>query len=72
VNPDVIAGGHPHISTGHHEHKFGLDWNSAWRLYLSRRGSKWMRWHGISAHIGSQITSLAPFRSALVVSPMCP
>src|SRR5689334_22818260 len=25
VNPDVIAGGHPHISTGHHQHKFGLD-----------------------------------------------
>ena len=26
VNPDVKAGGHPHISTGLHEHKFGLDW----------------------------------------------
>src|SRR5262249_36447373 len=26
VNPDVIAGGHPHISTGQHQHKFGLDW----------------------------------------------
>src|SRR5216684_1675169 len=24
VNPDVQAGGHPHIATGRHEHKFGL------------------------------------------------
>src|SRR5882672_2843568 len=25
VNPDVQAGGHPHIATGRHEHKFGMD-----------------------------------------------
>ena len=31
VNPDVMAGGHPHISTGHHQHKFGMDWATAWR-----------------------------------------
>src|SRR3989441_11552958 len=29
VNPDVQAGGHPHIATGRHEHKFGLDWSEA-------------------------------------------
>jgi diaminopimelate decarboxylase len=65
VNPDVQAGGHPHIATGRHEHKFGLDWSEAKRLYLLHRGSKWIRWQGISAHIGSQITSLEPFRRAL-------
>src|SRR6266436_5973950 len=65
VNPDVQAGGHPHIATGHHEHKFGLDWPEAKRLYLANRDSKWIRWQGISAHIGSQITTLVPFRSAL-------
>ena len=65
VNPDVQAGGHPHIATGRHEHKFGLDWSEAKRLYLLHRSSKWIRWHGISAHIGSQITSLEPFRRAL-------
>src|SRR6266404_866913 len=32
VNPDVEAGGHPHISTGHHEHKFGLDWSAVREL----------------------------------------
>ncbi len=65
VNPDVQAGGHPHIATGRHEHKFGLDWAEAKRLYLAYRNSKWIRWQGISAHIGSQITSLTPFRRAL-------
>ncbi len=65
VNPDVQAGGHPHIATGRHEHKFGLDWAEAKRLYLAHRDSKWIRWQGISAHIGSQITTLDPFRRAL-------
>ncbi len=65
VNPDVQAGGHPHIATGRHEHKFGLDWVEAKRLYLAHQDSKWIRWRGISAHIGSQITTLVPFRRAL-------
>jgi diaminopimelate decarboxylase len=65
VNPDVQAGGHPHIATGCHEHKFGLDWPEAKRLYRAHRNSKWIHWQGISAHIGSQITTLVPFRRAL-------
>src|SRR5207245_7411666 len=65
VNPDVQAVGHPHIATGRHEHKFGLDWSEAKRLYLAHRDSRWIRWRGISAHIGSQITSLEPFRREL-------
>ena len=65
VNPDVLAGGHPHIATGRHEHKFGLDWKEAKRLYLAYRDSKWIRWEGLSAHIGSQITMLDPFRRAV-------
>jgi len=64
VNPDVAAGGHPHISTGLHMHKFGLDWPEAKRLYLAHQDAKWFAWKGISAHIGSQIVSLAPFRKA--------
>src|SRR5579859_6870679 len=64
VNPDVAAGGHPHIATGSHTHKFGLDWPEARRLYLAHKDSKYFRWKGISAHIGSQIVSLEPFRRA--------
>jgi len=65
VNPDVQAGGHPHISTGHHQHKFGMDLAAARRLYLAHRDVRRIRWEGVSAHIGSQVLSLAPFRTAL-------
>ena len=65
VNPDVEAGAHPHISTGHRRHKFGLDWRDSRRLYLAHHDSRWIDWRGISAHIGSQILDLVPFRLAL-------
>ena len=65
VNPDVEAGGHPHIATGHHTHKFGIDWEHALPLYLKYRESRWIEWRGISAHIGSQILTLGPYRRAL-------
>jgi diaminopimelate decarboxylase len=65
VNPDVKAGGHPHISTGLSQHKFGVSWRDARALYLQHRTSKYICWQGISAHIGSQIVGLEPFRQAL-------
>lgn len=65
VNPDVLAGGHPHISTGKPHHKFGIDWAEARRLYLAHADSRVMAWRGISSHIGSQILSVAPYRQAL-------
>jgi diaminopimelate decarboxylase len=66
INPDVQAGGHAHISTGHHRHKFGIDWDEARRLYLDQSHAKRISWQGISAHIGSQILGLAPFRRAVI------
>jgi diaminopimelate decarboxylase len=65
VNPDVKAGGHPHISTGLPHHKFGIGWREARALYLAHRNSRYIHWQGISAHIGSQIVGLQPFREAL-------
>jgi diaminopimelate decarboxylase len=65
VNPDVKAGGHPHISTGLYSHKFGMVWPEARGLYLAHATAKQIRWEGISAHIGSQIVGLGPFRMAL-------
>src|SRR5271170_1961182 len=66
VNPDVLAGGHPHIATGAHQHKFGVDWQEARRLYLAHSNSRWIAWRGITAHLGSQIFSVAPYRRALL------
>ena len=65
VNPDVKAGGHPHISTGSHHHKFGVDWITARDLYLGNKDSRWISWRGISAHIGSQIFDIGAYRRAL-------
>jgi diaminopimelate decarboxylase len=65
VNPDVEAGAHPHIATGQRHHKFGVDWPQARRMYLAHRGSKYIAWQGISAHVGSQVLSLTPYRQAL-------
>jgi len=65
VNPGVLAGGHPHIATGAHEHKFGVNWQQARQLYLAHKDSRWLTWGGISAHLGSQIFSLTPYRQAL-------
>ncbi len=65
VNPDVLAGGHPHIATGAHEHKFGVAWSEARELYLAYKDSRWIAWRGITAHLGSQIFSVAPYRRAL-------
>jgi diaminopimelate decarboxylase len=65
VNPDVAANTHPYISTGLHEHKFGVPWRDAAELY--RRGSqkKYLRIRGVSAHIGSQITDVEAFSEAM-------
>jgi diaminopimelate decarboxylase len=65
VNPDVKAGGHRHISTGKYEHKFGVTWEQARRMYLAHKDSKAIVWKGISSHIGSQILSLAPYKRAV-------
>jgi diaminopimelate decarboxylase len=71
INPDVAAGGHPHISTGRYQHKFGMEWYEARRLYLARKNSPWFAWSGISAHIGSQILAVAPFQRALARVAAC-
>jgi diaminopimelate decarboxylase len=65
INPDVAAGGHKHISTGKYHHKFGVDWETARRLYLEHKDSRSLVWRGISAHLGSQILTTAPYRAAL-------
>ena len=65
VNPDVAAETHPYISTGLHEHKFGVPWRDAADLYRVAAANRRMQAAGISVHIGSQITDVAPFREAM-------
>ena len=64
VNPDVSAGGHEKISTGKAEDKFGIPWASARDAYAEAATMAGIRIKGVDVHIGSQITSLAPFEAA--------
>jgi diaminopimelate decarboxylase len=65
VNPDVDAKTHPYISTGLRQHKFGVPIEDAAGLYARVAGRKYVEAAGVSVHIGSQITSVAPFGEAL-------
>jgi diaminopimelate decarboxylase len=65
VNPDVDAGTHPYISTGLRENKFGIAHDEAIAAYEQARRLPNLDVIGIDCHIGSQITSLAPFTAAL-------
>ena len=65
VNPDVPAQTHPYISTGLHEHKFGVPVSEARSLYAEAARQKSLKVAGISVHIGSQITDVSSFQAAL-------
>lgn len=65
VNPDVDAGTHPHISTGLKENKFGLASAQALEVYRQAAALAGIEVVGIDCHIGSQLTSLAPFLDAV-------
>ncbi len=67
VNPNIDAKTHPYISTGLHDNKFGVDVDSAKRMYIKAKNSKNLVPVGIHFHIGSQITELEPFREAAKV-----
>jgi diaminopimelate decarboxylase len=64
VNPDIEAGGHPHISTGHRATKFGMSAGDATHLLRDIARRPWMHIIGLHTHIGSQITQLEPFARA--------
>jgi diaminopimelate decarboxylase len=65
VNPDVAADTHPYISTGLHKHKFGVPISSARALYTKASKERYLTVAGVSVHIGSQITEVAPFAEAV-------
>lgn len=65
VNPDVDPRTHPYISTGLKENKFGLDIQAAVDAYKSAAAFPHVKVIGISCHIGSQVTEVAPFIDAL-------
>lgn len=65
VNPDVDPRTHPYISTGLRDNKFGVDIDTAESVYLRAQGLPGIEIQGVDFHIGSQLTSVAPFVDAL-------
>ncbi|HVN23582.1 MAG TPA: diaminopimelate decarboxylase [Syntrophorhabdales bacterium] len=65
VNPEIDPKTHPYITTGLKKNKFGVLWEEAYRLYREIARDPYLTAVGISSHIGSQITEMAPFIDAV-------
>jgi diaminopimelate decarboxylase len=64
VNPDVDAGTHDKIATGRKEDKFGIPWEQVRDIYKKASAMDGIQIRGVATHIGSQLTSLEPFKKA--------
>ncbi len=65
VNPDVDAQTHPYISTGLKGNKFGIAYHEVLKTYRKAALLSQIDVVGIDCHIGSQITTTAPYLDAL-------
>jgi diaminopimelate decarboxylase len=65
VNPDVDPQTHPYISTGMKKSKFGVDIKQSLETYRRAVAMPNVDVVGVDCHIGSQLTSVAPFVDAL-------
>lgn len=65
VNPDIDPQTHPYISTGLKENKFGMDISESLEEYTRAATLGNLSVSGVSCHIGSQLTRVAPFVDAL-------
>tara|TARA_Y100000590_G_scaffold457678_1_gene610815 strand:+ start:135 stop:1364 length:1230 start_codon:yes stop_codon:yes gene_type:complete len=67
LNPNVTGKTHKKISTGGRDEKFGLLYNDFVILCKKIKQMKNLNLMGLSVHIGSQITSVKPFKKVLAV-----
>ncbi|MBU0681901.1 MAG: diaminopimelate decarboxylase [Proteobacteria bacterium] len=65
VNPDVDPKTHAYISTGMAKNKFGVPIADALAVYKRAASMKNIAVVGVSCHIGSQLTDVAPFVESL-------
>lgn len=66
VNPDVDAQTHAKITTGKKENKFGIEWARAPEVLRLAHSLPGIQLSSVAIHIGSQLTELAPFRTAFL------
>jgi diaminopimelate decarboxylase len=65
VNPDVTADTHPYTQTGEKGVKFGVPLDEVLALAQRIRAMARLELAGVGMHIGSQITSDAPYRAGV-------
>lgn len=65
INPNVDAKTHAKITTGKSENKFGIPLDFAEAAYAAAARYPNLELRGVQMHIGSQLTSIAPFREAV-------
>lgn len=65
INPDVEPKTHKYITTGKLTNKFGIDFRSAYQIFLMRRAFEYVKINGLHIHIGSQITDSQPYIAAI-------
>jgi diaminopimelate decarboxylase len=64
VNPDVDAKTHEKITTGRKFDKFGIPWEEVFIIYDKAKTLSNIDIEGLACHIGSQITSIEPYKKA--------
>ena len=65
VNPDVDAKTHAKITTGTYENKFGIAFEKIRGAYARAAKMRNIRLRGLQMHIGSQLTMVRPFETAV-------
>ena len=65
LNPNVDAKTHAKITTGTYENKFGIAFEDIASVYARAAKLKNLRLRGLQMHIGSQLTDVNPFESAV-------
>lgn len=64
LNPDIQVDTHPYISTGFRENKFGIPEKQLPDVLEIVEKYPWLKWEGLSVHIGSQIRDVEPLLQA--------
>jgi len=65
INPDVGASTHSYVTTGKSHTKFGVDFDTAKKIFRSSWRYRNTRMNGVHIHVGSQILDSRPFEKAI-------
>ena len=65
INPDVEPKTHRYITTGKLTNKFGIDFDTAYKILQERNRFSHLRFNGLHMHIGSQIIDARPYILAI-------